>query len=199
LGEAGDKGFPQNIGVLEGSGGPLSMVESNGVPFHGLIRKINYWCVSLAGLILLFINFSIFVDVILRYFFRRPSIWITEVSTYLFLYIIFLAASYALEQGLHIKVTFLRFHLSGRATRILDLVCSIFAMVFCFVLLWQTSAMTWSAFKENWTSPTILSAPYAYIYVVMVFGSLLLLVTFLLQTVSQFMEPRISAKGGERK
>jgi TRAP-type C4-dicarboxylate transport system permease small subunit len=175
------------------------MAESKVVPLRGLIKRINYWCASLAGLILLFINFSIFVDVILRYFFRRPSIWITEVSTYLFLYIIFLATSYALEQGMHIKVTFFRFHLSVRATRILDLACSVFAMIFCFVLLWQTSAMTWSAFKEKWTSPTILNAPYAYIYVVMVFGSFLLLVTFLLQTIAQFMEHGTPAKDGEKR
>ncbi|MFH1488171.1 MAG: hypothetical protein ABII06_04655, partial [Pseudomonadota bacterium] len=63
---------------------------------------------------------------------------------------------------------------------------STLATIFTLVLLWQTSIMTWTAFKEHWTSPTMLNAPYAYIYVVMVFGSLMLFLTFLAGTVLQF-------------
>jgi TRAP-type C4-dicarboxylate transport system permease small subunit len=166
------------------------MSESRVFSLNEKIKKFNFICTSLAGLILLFITFSIFVDVFSRYFFRRPSIWVTEVSTYLFLYIIFLATSYALQQDIHIKVTFLLFGFSGRVRRILDLMTSVFAMIFCSVLLWQTGAMTWSAFKERWTSPTMLSAPFAYIYIVMVMGSFFLLLTFILQTIVQFNESK---------
>ncbi|MFH1490219.1 MAG: TRAP transporter small permease [Pseudomonadota bacterium] len=175
------------------------MAESKILSLNEKLKKINYGCATLAGIILLFVNFSIFVDVALRYFFRRPSVWITEVSTYLFLYMIFLATSYALQQGMHIKVTFLRFALGPRAIRALDLICSVFAIIFCSVLLWQTTAMTWSAFKEKWTSPTMLNAPYRYIFVVMVFGSFLLLMTFLLETVVQFTGSKTPADKGEKR
>ena len=151
--------------------------------FYNAIRKINTYCATIAGFVLLFITLSIFVDVFLRYFFRKPSIWVTEVSTYLFLYVIFLSTGYALQAGLHIKVTFLLGSLGGVARRIIDLVTSVLAMLFCAVLLWQTSIMTWSAFAEKWTSPTMLNAPLAYIYVAMVFGSFSLLVTFICNTV----------------
>ena len=150
------------------------------------IKKINTICATLAGLVLLFVTFSIFVDVILRYFFNRPSIWVTEVSTYLFLYIIFLGTSYALDHDLHIRVTFLLDRFGPRATRVINLFTSVFAMVFTLVLLWQVSTMTWTAFKEKWTSPTMLNAPYAYIYVVMVFGSFMLFLTFFFRTLLQF-------------
>jgi C4-dicarboxylate transporter DctQ subunit len=146
------------------------------------IKRLNSLCAALSGMILLFVTFSIFVDVILRYFFNRPSIWVTEVSTYLFLYIIFLGTAYALQQGMHINVTFFLDWFNAGAKRIISLMTSVMAMIFSFVLLWQTSIMTWVAFKERWTSPTMLNAPYAYIYVVMVFGALTLLLTFLLQT-----------------
>jgi C4-dicarboxylate transporter DctQ subunit len=163
------------------------------------IKKFNFICVSLAGFILVFITFSIFVDVFLRYVFRRPSIWITEVSTYLFLYMIFLATSYTLQEGTHIKVTFLLSRSSDKVKRVFNLVTSIFAMVFCFVLLWQTTAMTWSAFKEKWTSPTMLSAPFAYIYIVMVIGSFFLLLTFILQTIVEFKASKTPGKVVEEK
>jgi len=154
---------------------------------YGRIKKFNAICAALAGLVLLFITFSIFIDVFLRYFFNKPSIWITEVSSYLFLYIIFLGTAYALQQGLHIRVTFLLDRFNETLTRIFNLITSILAMIFSFVLLWQTSVMTWSAFKEDWTSPTMLSAPYAYIYIAMVFGSFLLCLTFIFRTIIQFM------------
>ena len=166
------------------------MSKDVSISFYEKVKKVNFLCASLAGFILLFITISIFIDVFLRYIFTRPSIWITEVSTYLFLYTIFLATAFTLQEGIHIKVTFLIFRFSDRVKRIFNLITSIFAMAFCFVLLWQTSLMTWSAFKERWTSPTMLSAPMAYIYMVMVIGSFLLLITFILQTIIQFKESK---------
>ena len=80
------------------------------------MKKLNTLCATLSGVVLLFVTLSIFVDVFLRYFFNKPSIWVTEVSTYLFLYIIFFAAAYTLQQGMHIRVTFI-FDLFGPGTR----------------------------------------------------------------------------------
>jgi TRAP-type C4-dicarboxylate transport system permease small subunit len=154
--------------------------------FYSKLKKLNTLCASLAGLVLLFMTFSIFIDVILRYFFSRPSTWITEVSTYLFLYVIYLGTAYALQQGMHLKITFLLDLLKGKRTRIINLITSIFATFFIFVLLWQGSVMTWTAFKKNWTSPTILNAPYAFIHVIIVLGSLLLFISFVCSTILEF-------------
>jgi len=143
------------------------------------VKKINTIAATLSGIVLLFITIAIFVDVFLRYFFNRPSIWVTEVSTYLFLYLIFLATAYTLQEGLHIRVTFLLDYFGNKVRRIIDTITSLFALTFSVVLLWQTSIMTWTAFSEDWTSPTMLNAPFAYIYISMVIGSFLLVLTFL--------------------
>ena len=154
--------------------------------FYKGLKKINLVCATVAGILTLFVTLSIFVDVFLRYVFSRPSIWITEVSTYLFLYIIYLATAYTLQAGTHIKVTFLLDYLGPRARRIVDLITSIFAIIFTTILFWQSTIMTWSAFKGKWTSPTILSAPFAYIHGVIVVGSFLLLLTFICTTILEF-------------
>ena len=143
------------------------------------VKKINTIAATLSGVILLFITIAIFVDVFLRYFFNRPSIWVTEVSSYLFLYLVFLATAYCLQEGQHIRVTFLLDYFGDKGRRIMDIITSLFALTFSVVLLWQTSIMTWTAFSEDWTSPTMLNAPFAYIYVSMVIGSFLLTLTFL--------------------
>lgn len=49
-----------------------------------VVHGLNSACATLAGLILLFVTVAIFIDVWLRYLFGSPSIWITEVSSYLF-------------------------------------------------------------------------------------------------------------------
>ena len=154
---------------------------------YGGVKGINTILASISGLILLFVTFSIFVDVFLRYFFNQPSTWITEVSTYLFLYIIFLSTSYALQTELHIKVNFLSTYLPDSYARWIELLTSLFCIIFTAVLLWQTSIMTWAAFVEKWTTPTMLGVPNALIYIVMVVGSAFLLLTFILKTALQFI------------
>lgn len=143
------------------------------------VTALNRVCATLSGVILLFATGAIFVDVGLRYFFDRPSIWVTEVSSYLFLYIIFLGVSYALDEGLHIRVTFALDRLGPMANRILNTITYLFALIFALVLLWQTSIMTYEAYSGDWTTPTLLSTPFAYIYIVMVVGALILVLTFL--------------------
>jgi len=90
-------------------------------------------CTTLAGIVLLFITFSISVDVFLRYVFGKPTIWITEVSTYLFLYVIYLGTAYALQEDMHIKSPFAG--LPRQKTQyIVDLITSIMAILFTVVL-----------------------------------------------------------------
>jgi TRAP-type C4-dicarboxylate transport system permease small subunit len=97
-----------------------------------------------------------------------------------------LGTAYTLQKGMHIRVTFLLDFFNTRVKKIFDILTSLFALTFSVVLLWQTAIMTWAAFTESWTSPTMLNAPYAYIYVIMVLGSFLLVVTFLGNIILQF-------------
>jgi TRAP-type C4-dicarboxylate transport system permease small subunit len=153
---------------------------------YGKLKKVNTVCATIGGIVLLFITFSIFVDVFMRYVLGKPTIWITEVSTYLFLYVIYLATAYALQKGDHIRVTFFLDFCGKRIQRWIDLVTQIMGILFTAVLLWQTSAMTWSAIKGKWTTPTMLNAPYAYIHGIMVLGSFLLLLSFICTTILYF-------------
>jgi TRAP-type C4-dicarboxylate transport system permease small subunit len=170
-------------------------MEKNTVSaIYDIVKKANSICASVSGLVLLFITFSIFVDVFFRYVLNRPSRWVTEVSGYLLLYLIFLATSYTLEKGVHIRVTFISDLFKFKMKRFLELVGSLFAVIFCFVLLWQTSLLTWEAYRDDWIAPTMLSVRYYYIYVVMAFGSFLLFLTTLFKTIMTFVEtePQVS-------
>ena len=170
------------------------MEKNTASAIYDIVKKANSICASVSGLVLLFITFSIFVDVFFRYFLNRPSRWVTEVSGYLLLYLIFLATSYTLEKGVHIRVTFISDLFKFKMKRFLELVGSLFAVIFCFVLLWQTSLLTWEAYRDDWIAPTMLSVRYYYIYVVMALGSFLLFLTTLFKTIMTFVEtePQVS-------
>ena len=142
----------------------------------------NYFWALIAGIMVLFVCLSIFVDVFLRYFMGSASIWITEISSYLFLYIIFLGTAYAFDQGQHINVTFVFDRLGPRGKTVAQVMTNAFCMVYALVLIWQSSKLTWEAFSWDWRTPTILKFPYAIIYVVMIFGSALLFITIMLMT-----------------
>jgi C4-dicarboxylate transporter, DctQ subunit len=164
--------------------------------FYGRVKKVNAFFATLSGIVLMFITLSIFVDVFMRYVFNKPTIWITEVSTYLFLYVIYLATAYALQKGDHIKVTFFLDFCGKEKQRKIDLITQIFGVLFTAVLLWQTSHMTWSAIKGHWTTPTMLNAPFAWIHGVMVLGSFLLLVTYVCTTILYFTGEEKESAGG---
>jgi hypothetical protein len=46
--------------------------------------------------------------------------------------------------------------------------------------------MTWLSVARRWTSPTMLSTPLIYVYSGMVFGSFMLLLTFVMQILLAF-------------
>lgn len=62
-----------------------------------------------------------------------------------------------------------------------NVITHLFCLVFVVVLFWQAIVLTWEAYSGSWTTPTILSMPYAYIHVIMIVGSALLIVTILFQ------------------
>ena len=86
----------------------------------------------LAGLLLAFALITVCIDVVLRYFFNRPTGWVLQFSEYILLYIPFLAAAFVLREEGHIRIDILlnRFNLKNQL--LLNLVTSILG---CLVLL----------------------------------------------------------------
>jgi C4-dicarboxylate transporter DctQ subunit len=143
---------------------------------------INKATTVISGIIIFIVTFLIFFDVFLRYVFNSPSIWITEVSSYLFLYIIFLATAYALQEDQHISVSFLLDLLGTKLQKVANVLASLVGIFFCLVLVWQTTRMALVSYREGWVSPTMLAVPLVWLYLVMIFGSLALCLTYLLKT-----------------
>jgi TRAP-type mannitol/chloroaromatic compound transport system permease small subunit len=94
-------------------------------------------------------------EVLLRYGFNRPTIWVHETSEHLFAVFFLLGGAYTLSQGGHVRVDVLLLRLSVRRRLLLELFASCFFFLFTGLLLWQGIDMAWesAAMLERSQSP----------------------------------------------
>ena len=91
---------------------------------------------AVAGLLLVFMMFSICYEVVLRYFLFSPLTWVTEISEYILLYATFLGAPWVLKKDAHVKVDIVLARLGIKTQRIVNMVTSLIGIGVCLVLVW---------------------------------------------------------------
>ena len=85
--------------------------------------------VVMAGLVLL--------QVVLRYVFRAPLMWVEEGSIFLMIWMTFVGAGIALRRGNHVAMTILCDRLPGAWSRAVSAVSSLLILAFLLVVAWQ--------------------------------------------------------------
>ena len=75
------------------------------------------------------------VQVVSRYFFNQPMAWVEELSTYCFIWTVFVGASIALKQDRHIAITALELCLSDAQKRWLKLLIWISVLTFMLIMI----------------------------------------------------------------
>ena len=122
-------------------------------------ENINHW----AGQITLYLVFLLpavmLYEVVLRYIFNSPTIWVFETSNFIFGGIILLGGGYLLLHRGHVSVDILYNRLSVRARAILDLCTSPFFFLFVGVLMWQGTDMFWTSISRWEHSPSVWAPP----------------------------------------
>ena len=111
--------------------------------FLGLIDNLSEWVGRIVAPLMLVIMASVVFEVMMRYFFNKPTIWVHEGSAMLFGGYFILAGAYVLRHRRHVIMDILYSHLSLRTRAILDLVGSPLFFLFCGVMLWYGWGMAW--------------------------------------------------------
>ena len=84
----------------------------------------------LAIAILLAATVSVCADVLMRYYFNRPFVWVTEVTEYGLVYMTFLAIAWAVPRKGHVIVDVFVTALPSRGRAL----CEVFNMTVCLVV-----------------------------------------------------------------
>jgi len=144
----------------------------------------------LAGALILCACLIVNIEVIMRYFLNRPTIWALEICEYSLLWLTFLGTAWLLREGGHVKLDLLHDRLNAKGHVLTGAI--IFTLVYglcgiaCMTITYYSLLTVWHNFQEGILVPKLLELPKAPILSVIVLGSLLLSIQFLREAYKQF-------------
>ncbi len=159
---------------------------------RSFVKSGNLFLGYLSGLGILAMSLILFYEVIARYCFDAPTIWVQEVSVYLFMWSMLAGASYTLMLGKHVRIDLIFDRLPPRVQNLLDIVTSFVGMAFCAIVTHQAYLMIAGSIRYNKLSATILRVPMWLVQLPLFLGFLLLTFQFLLIALD-----RMGGLGGE--
>jgi TRAP-type C4-dicarboxylate transport system permease small subunit len=83
----------------------------------------------------------VFVQIVMRYVFHSSLSWSEEIARYIFLWLSWIGASYAVKERAHFRVEMLANVLKGRARKIFELAVLFVWFLFSFFLTWYGTAL----------------------------------------------------------
>jgi TRAP-type C4-dicarboxylate transport system permease small subunit len=108
-----------------------------------LLARVERVELAAARVALAVIVACIFAQVVSRYGFRRPLVWVEELATYCFIWGTFLGASVGLKRGVHLRVETFLGRLSPGAREAVRAATRLAIAAFCALLVAQGVKALW--------------------------------------------------------
>ncbi|MDR1979527.1 MAG: TRAP transporter small permease [Synergistaceae bacterium] len=105
----------------------------------------------------------VFLQVVMRYVFLNSFFWSEELARYVFLWQIWLGASYAAKEGKHLRIEIVKGFLRGRGRIAFELGSTAVWFGFCVFLAYQGTMLTKMLFTRMQVSPA-MRIPMGYAY-----------------------------------
>ncbi len=121
-----------------------------------MIGRIARATATVAGFATLAIVLLISFDVLMRYFFDRPQLFVDEVASFLEVLVIFGGLAYTFRVGGHVRVDLLTARLSAPARAWLRLVTLGIGLGFLGVVMWTTAQSGITAYRFGRVSAVML-------------------------------------------
>ena len=113
----------------------------------------------LASALFITIGFIISYEVIARYVFNSPTIWVNEVSRFLQIWATYLALTYSFDKKDFIRITVIYDKLNESGKKFLDFISFIFILIFSSFVVYYGWLIAYDSLKVGRTSSTILDVP----------------------------------------
>ncbi len=128
----------------------------------------------------------VLVQVVLRYVFSVPLVWVEEMTVFLMIWMAFMGAALGVRRGSHIAMTILVDRLPARAARALFVASTIAIIAFCTVVAWQGVRLALSVAGQR---SAALGLPMTVPYLIVPLGALLII----LLACANIVDPRHAA------
>jgi TRAP-type C4-dicarboxylate transport system permease small subunit len=121
-----------------------------------VIGRISRAAATLAGAATLAIVLLVSLDVVMRYFFDSPQLFVDELASFLEILVIFGGAAYTYRVGGHVRVDLLTTHLPKLARAWLRLVGLVSGLAFMIAVIWTTTQSAITAYRYGRVSAVML-------------------------------------------
>lgn len=135
-----------------------------------------------AGLLLLLIMVFVCAEVVTRYIFNRPLGWVTEIGSYVLLYVTFLVAAWVLRAEAHVAMDTITNLFHPKTQSLIKAITSAASAFVCLVLAWFGLTVSLDLFQSGYFTPTMLELPKWFITAIIPLGSLVLAIQFIRRT-----------------
>jgi TRAP-type mannitol/chloroaromatic compound transport system permease small subunit len=123
------------------------------------INSLNDWVGRVVCMLIVPMIFLLVLEVVMRYVFNQPTIWVHETSGMIYAVYFLLGGAYALRWDGNINVEILYAKLSLRKRAIIDLVTWLFFYLFCGTLFVRGIPYAWNATVNFQRSNTLFGPP----------------------------------------
>jgi len=127
--------------------------------FISAVETLSRLCGVIAALLLIVAMTIMCQMIFMRYLFRSPTSWQTEVVVFSATAAIFIGAPYVLMKKGHVGVDVVELLLSSGKRRWLRLVSSLLGLLFCVLMAIASAIYVFEAWEGGWTTPTIAAIP----------------------------------------
>jgi TRAP-type mannitol/chloroaromatic compound transport system permease small subunit len=124
-----------------------------------IVDTINEWSGRIFGLALVLLVFVVVYEVVMRYFFNRPTIWGMEISQMLMLISVCLGVGYTFLHGGHVRITILHDSFSPRTKAVIDGVTYFIVLMCAAVLIWYGFKIFWQNLIFNYRTSSAFEPP----------------------------------------
>lgn len=142
------------------------------------IDRLAEWGFYAGAFLMLALPLIMSYEVGMRYFFKRPTAWASDFSSYFLVYATFFAAGWLLRQKEHISMVFVIDHLHGNVRWIFIIIQSLMGIFACGFMFWSGVVGTWDSLTRWVLIVNPLTIPRFTIVWVIPFGGLMLSIYF---------------------
>ena len=150
----------------------MSLQQKSATVFDHVINALAF----IGAVVVLFMMLSIGSDVVMRYFFKQPQIWVLETTEYALLFMTFLSTTWLLKNEGHVKMDLMLLLLKPRARMILNIFTTILLAILFLVITVYGAKVTLEQFQNNYYTSTPLEVPTGPLMSVIPIGCFLLFI-----------------------
>ena len=156
-------------------------------PVARIADRINEFVGRIGSLLFLPLIFAITFEIVMRYAFNSPTIWVHETSEYLLVVMAMLGGGYTFLHKGHVSVDIIYARLSTRGKAILDLIITApFMLILYYVLVWKGAEFAWQAITDMERSGSFWNPPIYIIKTFLPLGGVLLMIQGLAKIARDF-------------